>query len=121
MPPVGCTISEAGGRRPVEAPFVGSASSEERRPPTRPADDEGSTISDAGGMPPVETTDGSEVADCDGACDEPGTMKGPWKLVAEDGVASDEGAAEGVPEMITSGSLPVEAACWGVVEGATDG
>ena len=48
-------------------------------------------------------------------------MKGPWKLVAEDGVASGEGAADGVPEMITSGSVPVEAACWGVVEGATDG
>lgn len=50
-------ISEAGGRRPVEAACVGSPSSEETRPPTRPADDEGSTISDAGGMPPVEATD----------------------------------------------------------------
>ena len=48
-------------------------------------------------------------------------MKGPWKLVAGDGVASDDGAAEGVPEMITSGSVPVEAACSGVVVGATDG
>jgi hypothetical protein len=47
-------------------------------------------------------------------------MKGPWKLVAGDGVAS-EGAAEGVPEMITSGKVPVEAACWAVVEAATDG
>jgi hypothetical protein len=41
----------------VEATCVGSPSSEERRPPIRPADDEGSMISDAGGMPPVDATD----------------------------------------------------------------
>lgn len=81
-PPVGNTISDAGGRRPVEAPWVASGRREERRPPTRPADEVGSTISEAGGRRPVEATDvgrstASEAVDCEGVSDVPGTMKGP--------------------------------------------
>lgn len=75
-------ISDAGGRRPEEAPWVGSAKSEDRRPPTRPAEEVGCTISEAGGMDTVEATDVgsstvSEVVACEGVSEVPGTMKGP--------------------------------------------
>lgn len=100
----------------MEAPCVGSGNKEDRRPPTRPADDVGSTIDEAGGRPPVEATKvgrsaEAEAVDCEGVCDEPGTIKGPWKLADGDDAASDEEAGEEVPERMTSGSVPVGATC----------
>jgi hypothetical protein len=79
MPPV----------EPISAVGVG-ASSEERRPPTRPAEEVGCTT--VSGIPPVD----------------PGTMKGPRKLDAsgELGTAEEAGAAVGVT--IVSGMPPVE-------------
>lgn len=42
----------------------------------------------------------------------PGTIKGPRKLDVWEEGASDEGIADDVAERITSGSKPVDAACW---------
>lgn len=99
----GCTIDSGGGKRPVEPTSgVGATSGvwaiDEGTLSTEP-EDVGCKIDCSGGSPPVV----------------PGTMKGPRKLDASEEGASAEGVADGVPERITSGIEPVDAACVGAV------
>lgn len=83
-------------------------------------------ISETGGKEPVGATDvgrstESEVVGCAEVSDVPGMMNGPRMLDGSNDGASEAETDDDVPERMTSGSVPVGAATWREVVGASVG